>query len=46
MEDHGQFIITLDYGEVVELEKDEFIQIMLRLHQPNSSRKWRSVVKC
>ena len=29
----------------MELEKDELIQVMLRLHQANSSRKWRSMVK-
>ena len=34
-----------DYEEVVELEKDEFIQVMLKIHQANSSRKWRSMVK-
>ena len=34
-----------DFEEIVELEKEEFIQVMLRLHQANSSRKWRSVVK-
>ena len=33
-----------DYGEVVELEKDELIQVMLRLHQAKSRRKWRSMV--
>ena len=33
------------YEEVVELEKDEFIQVMLKIHQANSSRKWRSMVK-
>ena len=34
-----------DYEEVVELEREEFIQVMLKLHQANSSRKWRSMVK-
>ena len=34
-----------DFEEIVELEKEEFIQIMLRLHQANSSRKWRMMVK-
>ena len=33
------------YAEVVELEKEEFFQVMLRLHQANSSRKWQSMVK-
>ena len=32
------------YEEIVELEKDQFIEIMLRLHQANSSRKWRLMV--
>jgi len=34
-----------DYEEVMELENDEFIQVMLKIHQANSSRKWRSMVK-
>ena len=34
-----------DYEEIVELEKDQFIEIMLRLHQANSSRKLRLMVK-
>ena len=34
-----------EYEEVVELEKEEFIQVMLTIHQANSSRKWRSMVK-
>ena len=34
-----------DFEEIVELDKEEFIQVMLRLHQANSSRKWRSMVK-
>ena len=34
-----------DYEEVVELEKEEFVQVMLKIHQANSSRKWRSMVK-
>jgi hypothetical protein len=33
------------FEEIAELEKEEFIQVMLRLHQANSSRKWRSMVK-
>ncbi len=33
------------FEEIVELEKEEFIQVMLRLLQANSSRKWRSMVK-
>ena len=34
-----------EFKEIVELEKEEFIQVMLRLHQANSSRKCRSMVK-
>ena len=34
-----------DYEEVVELEKEEFILVILRLHQVNSRRKWRIMVK-
>ena len=33
------------FEEIVEFEKEEFVQIMLRLHQANSSRKWRMMVK-
>ena len=35
-----------EYKEIVELEKEEFIQVMLKIHQANSSRKWRSDKKC
>ena len=34
-----------DFEEIVEFEKEEFIQVMIRLHQANSSRKWRSMFK-
>ena len=34
-----------DYENVVDIRKEEFIQVMLRLHQANSSRKWRILVK-
>ena len=34
-----------DNEEVVELEKQEFIQVMLKIHQANSSPKWRSMVR-
>ena len=27
-----------DFEEIVELENEEFIQVMLRLHQANSSK--------
>jgi hypothetical protein len=29
-----------DYEEVVELEKDDFIQVMLKIHQANSMAKY------
>ena len=32
-------------AEIVELDKEEFIQVMLRLHLANSSIKWRFMVK-
>ena len=34
-----------EYKEIVDLEKEQFIEIMLRLHQANASRKWRLVVE-
>ena len=34
-----------EYEEVVKLDKEEFIQVMLKIRQANSSRKWRSLVK-
>ena len=35
-----------NYEDIVELEKEIFIQVMLKIHQDsNSSRKWRSMVK-
>ena len=33
-----------EYEDIVELEKEEFIQIILRLHQANSSRKWKNQI--
>ena len=32
-----------DYEEFVELEKEEIVQVMLKIHQANSSRKWWSM---
>ena len=29
----------------MELERDEFISLMLKIHQANSSRKWRLMIK-
>ena len=34
-----------EYEEIVDLEKEEFIQVMLKIHQANSSRKWRAMIK-
>ena len=34
-----------EYEDIMELEKKQFIEIMLGLHQANSSRKWRLMVK-
>ena len=31
--------------EIMELARDEFITIMLRLHKANSSRRWRLMIK-
>jgi len=33
-----------EYEEIVELEREKSMQVMLRLHQANSSRKWRFMV--
>ena len=35
-----------EFEEIAELEKEEFIQVMLKIHQANSSRKWRYDKKC
>ena len=34
-----------EYEDIVKFEQQEFIQVMLRLHQADSSRKWRFMVK-
>ena len=31
--------------KVMELARDEFISLMLKIHQANSSRKWRLMIK-
>ena len=33
------------WEEVQELAKEEFILVMLRIHQANSSRLWRLMIK-
>ena len=48
LEEHLGIIVSERGGEidkVMHLERDYFIGIMLRMHQPNSSRKWRFMVK-
>ena len=34
-----------EIDEVMHLERDDFIGIMLHMHQANSSRKWRLMMK-
>ena len=34
-----------EYEEIAELDKEVFIQVMLKIHQANSSHKWRSMIK-
>ena len=48
LEEHLDIIVSESGGEIDEvmhLERDDFIGIMLRMHQANSSRKWRLMVK-
>ena len=48
LEDHLEVIIENSEearGDVMGLNRDGFIQIMLQMHQANSSRKWRLLVK-
>ena len=33
------------FEEIMELARDDFITAMLRLHQANSSRRWRLMIK-
>ena len=47
LEEHLDSIVSESGGEIDEvmhLERDEFIGIMLCMHQANSSRKWRLIV--
>ena len=47
-EEHLEIIWTEDdqeLEEAMELERDEFISLMLKIHQANSSRKWRLMIK-
>jgi len=37
--------VGIAWEEVQELAKEEFILVMLRIHQANSSRKWRLMIK-
>ena len=33
-----------EYDEIMHLERDDFIGVMLRMHQAHSYRKWRLMV--
>ena len=47
-EEHMEIIVSEsggEYDEIMHLEIDNFIAIMLRMYQANSSRKWRLMVK-
>ena len=35
-----------EFEEIAELKKEEFVQVMLKIHQANSSRKWPYDQKC
>ena len=35
----------MEFEEIMELTRDDFITAMLRLHQANSSRRWRLMIK-
>ena len=47
LEEHLDIIVSESGGEieVMNLKRDDFIGIMLSMHQANSSRKWRLMVK-
>ena len=48
LEDHLKIICMEDdqeLEEVMELARDEFISLMLKMHQANLSRKWRLMIK-
>jgi hypothetical protein len=48
LEEHLDIIVCESGGEIDEVmhfERDDFIGIMLGMHQANSSRKWRLMVK-
>ena len=36
---------AIELEELMEQARDEFITSMLRIHQANSSRKWRLMIK-
>jgi hypothetical protein len=35
----------MDHDECMELERDDLIDVMLKMHQANSSRKWRLMMR-
>ena len=48
LEEHLEIICTEDdqeFEEVMELARDEFISLVLKIHQANSNRKWRLMIK-
>jgi hypothetical protein len=48
LEDHMEMIVSesgQEYDEIMDLERDEFIGVMLHMHQAHSYRNWRLMVK-
>ena len=47
LEEHLDILCSedgMELDEPMELARDDFITSMLRLHQANSSRKWRLMI--
>ena len=48
LEEHLDILCSedeIELEELMELARDDFITSMLRIHQANSSRKWRLMIK-
>ena len=48
LEEHLDILCSedeIELEELIELARDDFITSMLRIHQANSSRKWRLMIK-
>ena len=48
LEEHLNILCSedeIELEELIELASDELITSMLRIHQANSSRKWRLMIK-